>query len=97
MIFRVHIPKDAARFAQKIRTLLTNHKITTDTYKPDNATIGIKVHENINQKLLGKVVGLIQRSGYELYRAAPANAKAALSVSSPQREQKTIEINKRKR
>ena len=66
MTFTIHIPKDAARFAQKLRKLLTNNKITTDTYVPKNATIGIKAHEIINQKILGKVVGLIQRSGYEI-------------------------------
>ena len=66
MIFTIHIPNDAARFAQKLRKLLTNNKITTDTYVPKNATIGIKAHEIINQKILGKVVGLIQRSGYEI-------------------------------
>ena len=66
MTFTIHIPKDAARFAQKLRKLLTNNKITTDTYVPQNATIGIKAHEIINQKILGKVVGLIQRSGYEI-------------------------------
>jgi hypothetical protein len=66
MILKIHIPKDAARFAQKLRKLLTNNKITTDTYVPKNATIGIKAHEIINQKILGKVVGLIQRSGYEI-------------------------------
>ena len=66
MIFTIHIPKDTARFAQKLRKLLTNNKITTDTYVPKNATIGIKAHEIINQKILGKVVGLIQRSGYEI-------------------------------
>ena len=66
MILKIHIPKDSKRFAQKIRKLFTNNKITTDTYVPENATIGIKAHQIINQKLLGKLIGLIQRRDYSI-------------------------------
>ena len=66
MIFTIHIPKDSARFAQKLRALLTNNKVTSNTYIPENATIGIQAHQNINPKLLGKVVGLVQRSGHKI-------------------------------
>jgi hypothetical protein len=66
MIFTIHIPKDSARFAQKLRKLFTTNKITTNTYIPENATIGIQAHQNIDSKLLGKVVGLVQRSGHKI-------------------------------
>jgi|8_EtaG_2_1085327.scaffolds.fasta_scaffold17232_3 hypothetical protein len=68
MIFRVHIPKDSEqiKIAQKIRRLLINNKIKTTTFEPTDADIGIKAHEIISKKLLGRIVGLVQRSGYEI-------------------------------
>tara|TARA_R100000808_G_scaffold6488_1_gene19255 strand:- start:7205 stop:7453 length:249 start_codon:yes stop_codon:yes gene_type:complete len=68
MIFRIAISDDQQQieFAQKIRALFANNKIKNTTYEPQNADIGVVAHQVINKKLLGQIVGLIQRSGYEI-------------------------------
>lgn len=68
MIFRVHIKNDneQIRMARKIRSLLNVYKIDNDTYEPDGADIGIKVHEILEKEILTQVIGLIQRSDYEI-------------------------------
>lgn len=98
MIFRVHIPKDQEqiRVARKIRAMLERANIYSSTYEPIDAQIGIRFHKVPSEKLLGQVFGLIQRGGYEVEQVALDESKATVPVSSPQREQKTIEINIRK-
>ena len=98
MIFRIHIPKDSEQLelAHKIRSLFITSGIKTSTYEPKNASVGIKAHQNISKKLLGQVVGLVHRSGYEIVKATSALTEATHSVSSPQRRQQTMEINTRK-
>lgn len=66
MIFTIHVPKDSPQFAQKLRALLTNNNVTSNTYVPAKAKIGIQAHQNINSKLLSKVVGLLERSGHKI-------------------------------
>lgn len=96
MIFRIHIPKDSEQLelAHKIRSLLINNQVKTSTYIPEDAEIGLKVHKIINKKLLGQIFGLIQRGGYEVEQIS--SGKSEFIVSSPQRKQKTMEINTRK-
>jgi len=68
LIFRIHIPKDSEQLelTQKIRSLLINNSIKTSTYIPEDAEIGLKAHQIISKKILGQIVGLVQRSGYEM-------------------------------
>ena len=93
MIFRVHIPKDSEqiRVARKIRAMLERANVYSSTYEPANAQIGIRFHKVPSEELLGQVFGLIQRGGYEVEQVASDESKATVPVSSPQREQKTIE------
>ena len=42
------------------------NKIKTTTFEPEDAEIGIKAHQVVSKKLLAKIVGLIQRRGYEI-------------------------------
>ena len=68
MIFRVHIKDDSEqiRIARKIRSLLDIYKIDNDTYEPDSADIGIKVHQKLDKEILTQVIGLVQRSDYKI-------------------------------
>jgi hypothetical protein len=92
MIFRVHIPKDQEqiRVARKIRAILDRAKVYSSTYEPTDAQIGIRFHKVPSEELLGQVFGLIQRGGYEVEQVASDESEATVSVSSPQRKQKTI-------
>tara|TARA_R110002020_G_scaffold44223_5_gene127768 strand:+ start:646 stop:885 length:240 start_codon:yes stop_codon:yes gene_type:complete len=68
LIFRIHIPKDSEQLhiAHKVRKILITSGIKTTTYEPEDAQIGIKVHEVLSEKLLAKIFGLIQRRGYDI-------------------------------
>lgn len=83
MIFQIHIPKDSEQIelAHKIRSLLIANKIKNTTYEPQSADIGIKAHQNINKELLGQIVGLVQRSGYEVVKATPELTEVTHSAS----------------
>ena len=68
MILSVTIPDtlERAAMATDIKHLLAHYDIPIKTYKPHNADMGLEAKKELSQKLLGRVIGLIQRRGYEV-------------------------------
>lgn len=59
---------DRTAMAADIRHLIEHYGVKAITYRPQkpDRDIGIKAEHTISQKLLGRVIGLIQRRGYEV-------------------------------
>tara|TARA_Y100000310_G_C20482046_1_gene715144 strand:+ start:606 stop:842 length:237 start_codon:yes stop_codon:yes gene_type:complete len=70
VIFYLTIPNEIDRnaMAADIRHLIEHYGVDTTTYRPENPKrdIGIEAKNTISQKLLGRIIGLIQRRGYEI-------------------------------